>query len=239
MQREEKKIAIIQRERKLIQNLKSYSALTGILKSKKMATIIQFESSLERDLAKILEFRHDVVGYIDHPFKISYFRGEKEHTYTPDFLIEFDVTQYKDGVVDFMGIKSDKAKWLIEVKYKDSMNSFIEFDLFKYEQTRKICDENEMFFTFIDESIRGQYLENVSKLMAFRSTPLKRDMYNYVANFFKLRKGKEARIYELIDDYPGEVSVIISGVWSLMYKRYLQCDLSSPVTKNTTVKYVL
>ncbi len=94
---------------------KSYTSLTGVVVSRKNGGSIRFESSLERDLAYLLEFDYTVMSYELQPITIEYLNdnGEKRK-YTPDFLVYYNN--------DLKISKSLKPR-LCEVKYRDDLKA--------------------------------------------------------------------------------------------------------------------
>lgn len=66
---------------------RSHSNLRGITPSEKNGTINAFESSLERDYFKILEFDNLVHEYVEQPIEILFNHNDSERHYTPDVLV--------------------------------------------------------------------------------------------------------------------------------------------------------
>ncbi len=61
----------------------------GIVPSIKMNRAIRCESSLESNLAQILEVNPDVMEFMEQPMRVKYQLDEIFHTYTPDFGVIF------------------------------------------------------------------------------------------------------------------------------------------------------
>ena len=57
----------------------------GYFPSLKMRQMVQFESTLERDLIYLLDFDRQVAAFEEQPLKIAYQYEGKTMTYTPDF----------------------------------------------------------------------------------------------------------------------------------------------------------
>ncbi len=64
----------------------TYGSLSGMF-SFRGEKAIPFESSLERDLLKLLEFNESVIDVVEQPFTIEYInKNNRATTYTLDYL---------------------------------------------------------------------------------------------------------------------------------------------------------
>lgn len=63
--------------------------VVGYFPSLKMHRLVQFESTLERDLICLLDFAPHVAGFEEQPLAISYDHQGKTLSYTPDFQVTF------------------------------------------------------------------------------------------------------------------------------------------------------
>jgi hypothetical protein len=61
----------------------------GYFPSLKMRRMVQFESTLERDLIYLLDYDPQVAEFEEQPLKIAYQHEGKERAYTPDFRVVF------------------------------------------------------------------------------------------------------------------------------------------------------
>lgn len=61
----------------------------GYFPSLKMRRMVQFESTLERDLIYLLDFDRRVTAFEEQPLKLAYQHERKSLSYTPDFRAEF------------------------------------------------------------------------------------------------------------------------------------------------------
>lgn len=231
----DKTFNITQRKRKQIQKLKSYSSITGVTFSQKNKEIIQFESSLEADVAKLLEFNSLVISYVDHPFSIEFNYKGKTHRYTPDFYVEL----YSDLLTnpEILGKSSDFKKWLIEVKYSDSIEKFNEFDKFKYDQVREICEKQGIFFTIVDESIRGHYLNNAKRLLKVRNERISDNWSEVIQPFLKAQPNKSSTIEALLKDREDSMKgSLLRSIWVLLANDFISCDLNKAIKYDTIIK---
>lgn len=62
--------------------------IIGHFPSLKLRRMVAFESLLERDYLYLLDFERDVLTFEEQPLTIRYHQGTKNHSYTPDFLLQ-------------------------------------------------------------------------------------------------------------------------------------------------------
>lgn len=89
---------LLQPQRKVCEDSRYKS---GLFYSEKCKRNIQYESGLELNFIQQLEQMENVVFYYEQPVQISYRRGRRKRTYTPDFGIylttkEFVLVEIKD-----------------------------------------------------------------------------------------------------------------------------------------------
>jgi predicted nuclease of restriction endonuclease-like RecB superfamily len=125
--------------------------------SSKMFRMIPWESTLERDFIKILDYDQTIIHFEFQPVEINYFFQGKKRMYYPDFLVR----------------KSDMKVYIFEVKAYSKLNH--PKNLIKYQVGKKYCSENNMIYAVVTEKdIRQGYLiENIDLL-----TEARRDSYS-------------------------------------------------------------
>ena len=162
---------------------KSYVSLTGKLQSLKQEIASHFESPLEQDFLKILEFDWSVVSFVDQPVTISY-RGSdnKNHHYTPDVLVHYS----SKGAP----IVAPRSK-LIEIKTKkDLKNSQGKYNE-RFKAAEAYASERGWDFVVLTEDdIRTPYLENAIFLVPFRSYEILRPEYGVLLACLRKQGGK-------------------------------------------------
>lgn len=89
---------LLQPQRKVSEHSRYKS---GVFYSEKSMRWIQYESGLELNFIRQLEQMKNVLFYFEQPVQISYWRGKRKQTYTPDFGIylstkEFVLVEIKD-----------------------------------------------------------------------------------------------------------------------------------------------
>jgi predicted nuclease of restriction endonuclease-like (RecB) superfamily len=142
--------------------------------STKMFRMIPWESTLERDFIKLLDFDQSVTYFEFQPMRIDYAYQGKKLKYYPDFLIQ----------------KSDSKSYLYEVKAfektKDERNKI------KFQVGRKYCQEKNMTYVVVSEKdIRKGYLiENLDILTEIRDESTSRRIMNEIIRKVKDLGGK-------------------------------------------------
>lgn len=209
-------------------------SLSGQFSSEKIKSIVQFESSLERDLIYLLEFNTDVKTYIEQPLLI-YYEDEfgTEHTYTPDFLVEY----------------YSKKRVLIEVKYSDELSRNKQLK-YKFNAAEEFCKKNGFTFEVLTEKeIRKDkiYLQNIKFLSRYRhyfdsidtfDSNIEIDMYNISRLLDILEHSNRITINELICKFTSTeqtIAEMIFWIWRLVSENFINCDLSIELTQNSVI----
>ncbi len=195
-------------------------SVTGSLKSGKMESIVDFESSLERDFFTWCEFNPTVEEYLHQPLSIEYrcSRGI-QRTYTPDVLVIFS---------------DSREPILVEVKYKDDFKEQFRENKEKFRAAIKYCVRMGWKFEVIDESIRTDYLKNAKFLMNFNFEDLIEEERSKMINHMKLMKSFTPR--EFIQSFAKTEyvqGVYLRFFWILVRQRIVLCDLRKPLTMST------
>ena len=79
--------------------------VVGRFPSFKSGRVVHWESQLERDMIRLLEFDSAVLFYREQPEPLTYFEGGKRRKYTPDFIAKttngvtvFEVKPYEQSI---------------------------------------------------------------------------------------------------------------------------------------------
>lgn len=139
-----KKVRIIKPSRKV--------SIRGKAESKKMNTMIHWESTLERDFIKILEFDPNIIFYDSQATMIEYIFNGKELKYFPDFKV----------------ITKDSEVIIFEVKPKSKLNLFE--NQIKFQVGRMYSEDMGWNYKVVTEDhIRpGNLIENLTLLSEVR-----------------------------------------------------------------------
>jgi hypothetical protein len=90
---------------------KSYRNVTGLVYSRKLLRLVQFDSMLERDFILLLDIHPSVLSFAEQPMKIRFLNVDgAEQVYVPDFQICFSGGH-------FLG-RRVRRRWIVETKYR-------------------------------------------------------------------------------------------------------------------------
>ncbi len=142
----------------------TYGSLSGLYPFRGEKSIA-YESSLERDMLKLLEHDKRVLSVIEQPFTIEYVNDNgRNTTYTPDFLVNFRIPRYR---VDFE--ENYTRPWLVEVKPHDVLFKDLKKLKKKFKAgIRYATQEGYKFKIFTEKRIRCQTLFNIDFLNRFK-----------------------------------------------------------------------
>lgn len=179
--------------------------------SMKMHRMIPWESTLERDFIKLLDFDPTVTHFEFQPIRIDYvFLGRKKK-YFPDFLV----------------IKDDLQKYIYEVKAANKVED--ETNKIKFQVGRKYCTQNNMKYVVVSEpDIRKGYLiENLDTLSEARPETTSRKVMNKILLTLDELGGKTTignikKSLQSIDQ--GELE---NNIYYLIYSHEVGADLES------------
>ena len=140
----------------------NYRSVTGRVETLSGQTV-SFESTLERDLALLLDFDATVNKITPQPLRIEFRVGSgPKRTYTPDLLVTLHNT--------ITGKTPEPI--LYEVKYSEELKDRANELEPGFQAARMLCQQRGWHFQVMDETfIRTQYLENVKKLRSYRRYP--------------------------------------------------------------------
>lgn len=204
----------------------TYTSKSGFHTFRKM-DIIDFESTLERDLLTILEFNDSVLKVIGQPFTIEYidYQG-KQKKYTPDFLVYFKPLNEKNY-----------KPLLIEVKpRKKIIEKFNELKP-KFKIAMSYCIQNDMIFKIYDETrIRTIELENITFLNNFKHHLPDKNNAEIILTHLK-NIGHTTIDYLLTHLYVTEQQrgFALSLIWYLIYTKKIGFDIGLKLNNQTTI----
>jgi len=207
----------------------SHISLRGVLPSEKNNTINTFESSLERDYLKILEFDNLVHEYVEQPIEILYKDGEFERRYTPDVLI-----YYREDLKS----SSEYSPLLVEVKYRnDIKENWAELKP-KFKAAISYAKQKGWRFKVLTErEIRTTYLENVKFLLPFKKKKIV-DSNDSILLLDWIKKLDITTPDEILaaaarDRY--KQAELLYSLWILVALEMIGCDLFIPLTMKSEI----
>ncbi|MCE1177073.1 MAG: heteromeric transposase endonuclease subunit TnsA [Burkholderiales bacterium] len=187
----------------------------------------RYESSLERDLMILLNFDPLVDFFTPQPLTLSYQMPDLSwHKYTPDGLIEYR----KDVLVH------DPRPVLIEVKYREAFEGKSKEWLPKFRAAHRHAKENGWIFQILtEEKIRTPFLDNVKFLTPYLKNPDYPHMDWLSDELNKLKTSTVKEIISLLYKDKWNQARLVQSLWALIARREIGCDLSVPLTTNTTI----
>lgn len=191
----------------------------GKFPSKKNMKMIYWESLLERDYLKTLEFDKNVLIFESQPIEIEFWYFGKKRSYYPDFLVTM-----KTGKV-----------YLVEVKPKSKVED--EENKIKAEVGKMYCEEHDWEYKVVtEEEIRnGFFLENFNFLKNYgkertnvRTIDLLQSLYeeNKPCAIYKFREKALEEIGE--DDF-------YTHLYYMVYEQIIETDLYKERINEETV----
>ncbi|WP_419240825.1 Tn7 transposase TnsA N-terminal domain-containing protein [Photobacterium leiognathi] len=145
--------------------------------SAKMGKRITVESSLEFDACYHFDFEPSIVRFCAQPIRLTYFINGNCHTYTPDFLVQFDTHEFV-----LYEVKSDYAK------NKPDFG-------FEWEAKVQAASELGLELDLVEESdIRDKViLKNLKLIHRYASRDGLNNVQKSLLNILKLRGTQSAR----------------------------------------------
>jgi TnsA endonuclease N terminal len=189
--------------------------------SSKMLRMIPWESTLERDFIKVLDYDPSIISFDFQPIKIEYYYQGKKRKYYPDFKVK----------------KIDMKEYIYEVKAHSKLNH--PTNLIKYQVGAKYCSYNNMKFHVVTEKdIRqGFLIENLDLINEVRADSVGRKEMNDILMVLttNVKPMKVAELRELC------VRINEPAFWCnflyLLGKQRVQADLiSSPINEELVVR---
>lgn len=188
----------------------------------------RYESSPERDFMLLLDFDPAVDVYTPQPLTIRYqTRDGVWHRYTPDGLVEWrkDLRPH------------DPRPLLVEIKYREAFEGEWRPWRERARAAHRYANERGWLFQIITErDIRTPFLDNARFLLPYRRRAGSPETEQWVLD----------RLAELIEATPSELigalyqdkwnqAALIPVVWRLLAKRRIGCDLTQPLTMESTL----
>ncbi|MCS4509969.1 TnsA endonuclease N-terminal domain-containing protein [Xylophilus ampelinus] len=188
----------------------------------------RYESALERDFMLLMDFDLAVDVYTPQPLTIRYQDRDGDwHRYTPDGLVEWrkDLKPH------------DPRPLLVEIKYREAFQGEWRVWRERMRAARRYAEERGWQFLVITErDIRNPFLDNVRFLLPYRRRPGPVQTDQWVLD--KLTELIESTPQELIESLYQDKwnrAALIPVVWCLLAERRIGCDLTQPLTMQSTL----
>lgn len=207
----------------------SHSSLTGRLVGWKASEPIQFESSLERDLAFLLEFDQHVLEYDVQPLTIKY-EDEfgRKRRYTPDFLVKYS---------PYSSVVSKMKPTLYEVKYRDDLKKNWNELKPKFKAGISYARDKNMIFKIITEKeIRTERLWNARFLFSYKERSYGEGRENIIMNeLTRLGESNPENLINSISSNIIEKAENIYVLWHLVANYRIQVDLDEQLNMRSVI----
>jgi hypothetical protein len=199
-----------------------YRSITGKHPSQKSQTILQFESSLERDFLTLLEFDEEVDYYGVQPLTIFYSHNEKPARYTPDVMVYY--------LPDL-----NKKPGLFEIKYQADLLEKTDFYEAKFNAAAEYAFTNNYEFTVITEkNIRTDYLKNIKFLSRYYKNFINPTLSTIV--FTSIVKNAAVTPQAVIQSLPDkEKANTLYTIWQMLARKILCCDMEKQITMSSKI----
>ncbi|MCM3576406.1 TnsA endonuclease N-terminal domain-containing protein [Mesobacillus subterraneus] len=189
--------------------------------STKMHRMIPWESTLERDFIKLLDYDPTVISYKFQPEKINYVYKGKKRKYFPDFHV----------------LKNDMKEYIYEVKAFEKTED--EENKVKFQVGMKFCSERKMKYVVVTEKEirKGFLIENLDILSEVRQDSTSRKIMNVVFRTLEKLGGKTnlGTLKKGISQFNEEE--VESNIFHLIYTHQLKMDLiSAPISDESFVE---
>ncbi|WP_404468920.1 Tn7 transposase TnsA N-terminal domain-containing protein [Sutcliffiella horikoshii] len=189
--------------------------------SSKMFKMIPWESTLERDFIKLLDFDQTIEFFHFQPLQIDFLYQGKRRKYFPDFLV-----QRKNG-----------KSYIYEVKAFSKVNE--PENILKFQVGYRYCSENDMTYKIVTEKdIRKGYLiENLDILNEVRVDSTSKRIMNEIMNTIETC-GNRISIIELQEKLKDiEEAILECNLFYLLNTQILYTDLETvPITSNSILE---
>lgn len=189
----------------------------GYLNSKKCDEMVAWESLLEKDFIKVLDFDPAIEKIQSQPIKIEYRYKGKLHKYYPDFL----------------AVTNEKYFVLYEVKPEDKIDD--EKNKIKFEVGKIYCEKKGWKFKVVTEKdIRKGYLiQNLDKIRKIDERTTKKSLTMKIYRFMQ-EKGK-CKICDLRENF-SDISraEFDANLFYMIYNHYFEIDLINEILNEET-----
>ena len=204
-----------------------YSTI-GVYPSVKNFQHVQYESSLEEDWIRLLEFDLQVDRYVEQPITIDYLddTGEKR-SYTPDFIVYFREDPNTGRLYHPPLLVEVKSRSLLKTKWKELKPKFL--------AAMRHCDTAGWKFKIkTEKEIKTQFTKNIKFLLPFmRTAP---DYGQVEQIYFALEQLRDTTVRELTSFYSKDImkqAELIPPLWFLVGNQKVGCDLGKKLTANS------
>ncbi|MRB09092.1 hypothetical protein GH893_11315 [Bacillus thuringiensis] len=193
----------------------SFRGRTPSIKTGKM---IHWESLLEHDFVRLLEFDPFVTYYESQPLLIQYSYLGKRRKYYPDFKV----------------ITNDEHVYLYEVKAESHIS--LEENMVKFEVGRRYCEERKWFYRVITEKEirKGFLIENICLIQDSKYSTLQESVKQSIIHFLQRETCITINhLLELLTEF--DKSEIYTNTYAMIYDHLIKVNLIDELLTSDSV----
>lgn len=182
---------------------------------------VAYESSLERDLIILHEADPQVTRIISQPVSLAFKLNNRTYSYTPDFLILLNHSDYQGILVEVKPENEWREHWRKwSVKWKVAINW---------------CKANNFQFRIYDESrIRTQKLNNIKQLNLLKNHVLEQNDIDSALQ--KISRIDFMSVQDYLNEFSQEQWLQQKQIiWYLLSIGQLQANLEYPLDHNLLI----
>lgn len=198
---------------------KNYRNVTGISSASKAVGQAQFESTLERDFLRLLEFSPEVEQFEVQPLTLRW-RDESHSwcSYTPDVLVTFIEA-------------TSRPPWLCEVKYRSGLRQdWAELHPKFIQAIRHAKHEGWRFRLITEVEIRGPVLDAAKFLLPFRRHLVPPERKAHLLGLVdSLGESTPQAILQAISPDPQVQAEWLPALWQLVANFDIRMDFETPI----------
>lgn len=202
---------------------KNYRNVTGVSAATKAVGDAEFESTLERDFLRLLEFSPDVARFEVQPVTITWVdEAGEDRGYTPDVWVAFH---------DSVG----RQPWLCEVKYRSDLKKFWPELRPKFRLAIRYARQRGWRFRLMTEvEIRGPELAAAKFLLPFRRRAIPAEKSAHILTLIDtLKETSVGDLLQRIASDPLIQAEWLPAIWHLVAKFEIGADLLSPLSMSS------
>lgn len=202
---------------------KNYRNVTGVSAASKAVGAAEFESTLERDFLRLLEFSPEVTRFEVQPVTITWpdDSGGKR-SYTPDIWVAFH-----DGI--------GRKPWLCEVKYRADLKKYWPELRPKFGRAIRFARQRGWRFRLMTEvEIRGPELEAAKFLLPFRRLSISSERSAHVLAIVKgVKETTPDELLSRLSPDPFIQAEWLPVIWQLVATFQIGADMQSPLSMSS------
>lgn len=207
----------------------TYRSLTGAVPSKKNSRLNRFESSLERDFVRLIEFDSTVSDYVEQPVEIEFLNEGKLCKYTPDFLVN-----YKHSIVPGVWMKP----MLVEVKYRSDLR--VKWDEYKPKFRAAInfaSSKGWRFKIMTDKEIRTEFLQNVNFLQQYKDAIVNQEDRDLIFQEIGSNVTTPYNLISSLSDNDERRASLLYSLWHFISTGEIGVDLEKKIKMSSAIWY--